>query len=248
MGVNYDYRAGLALLKERKNDYIAYLQTERESLAKLQTLRGDTAEDEEDFSPEDMQRLALEKQAMAKECELLTADIARTETEMQTLEKTAVKRADYEAETERLNAEKTRLEKRLTAIRYAKEILLRARSNMATKYLEPAQKGMRRYAEVMGLEGFVDALRLAENGVPVAEDEGGLRELGYYSAGLQDLFGLCLRFALAECIYPNGGLLILDDPFVNLDDDKTERAKKLLYTLSERYQILYLTCKQERSL
>lgn len=248
MGVNYDYRAGLALLKERKNDYIAYLQTESESLAKLQTLRGDSADTEEDFSPEDMQRLALEKQAMARECERLTAEIARTETEMQTLEKTAVKRADYEAEAERLNAEKTRLEKRLTAIRYAKEILLRARSNMATKYLEPAQKGMRRYAEVMGLESFVDALRLAENGVPVAEDEGGLRELGYYSAGLKDLFGLCLRFALAECVYPNGGLLILDDPFVNLDDDKTERAKKLVYTLSERYQILYLTCKQERSL
>lgn len=248
MGENYDYRAGLALLKERKKDYIAYLQTESESIAKLQTLRGDNAEDVEEYSPEDAQRLSAEKQAMARECERLTAQLARVETETQELEKNAVKRADYEAEEERLRTEKARLEKRLTAIRYAKDILLRARSNMATKYLEPAQKGMRRYAEIMGLENFAGALRLAENGVPVAEDEGALRELGYYSAGLKDLFGLCLRFALAECIYPNGGVLILDDPFVNLDDDKTERAKKLLYTLSERYQILYLTCKQERSL
>lgn len=245
---NYDYRAGLALLKERKQDYLSYLQAENESLAKLQTLRQDLNEGEEDFSPEDMQRLATEKQTMARECERLTAELARIETEAQALEKSAINGADYEAEEERLTAEKARLEKRLTAIRYAKDILLRARSNMATRYLEPAQKSMRRYAEIMGLENFAGALRLAENGVPVTEDEGGIRELGYYSAGLQDLFGLCLRFALAENIFPTGGVLILDDPFVNLDDDKTERAKTLLYSLSEKYQILYLTCKQERSL
>ena len=178
----------------------------------------------------------------------MTAELARIETEAQALEKSAINGADYEAEEERLTAEQARLEKRLTAIRYAKDILLRARSNMATRYLEPAQKSMRRYAEIMGLENFAGALRLAENGVPVTEDEGGIRELGYYSAGLQDLFGLCLRFALAENIFPTGGVLILDDPFVNLDDDKTERAKTLLYSLSEKYQILYLTCKQERSL
>ena len=248
MEQQYDYRAGLALLKERKADYLTLLQTERDCIEKLQTLYGDGVTEDVEVSPADMQALAQEKARLSKELEYLTGELARAQTQMQTLEKSAEKFADYEAEEERLTAEKLRLEKRLTAIRYAKDILLRARSSMANKYIEPAQKSMRRYAEEMGLSSFAGALRLQEEGLPVAEDEGGIREIGYYSAGMQDLFGLCLRFALAECIFPDGGLLILDDPFVNLDDDKTQRAKALLYALSKKYQILYLTCKQERSL
>lgn len=246
MEERYDYRAGLALLKSRKAEYASCKQTEEASIEKLQTFEDVSVE--ENYSPADMQALSQEKQALLREQERLTAEMGRTQAQMQALEKTFERRADYEAEEERLRLEKARLEKRLTAIRYAKEILLRARSSMATKYIEPAQKSMRRYAEEMGLSGFATALRLQEEGLPVAEDMGGIREAGYYSVGMQDLFGLCLRFALAESIFPNGGVLILDDPFVNLDDDKTLRAKKLLYALSKKYQILYLTCKQERSL
>lgn len=247
MEENYDYRAGLSLLKTRVGEYGACVQAEQAGLQRLQTLPQETFTEEE-FSPADMQSLALEKRGLETERERLTAELGRGEAEIQALEKTAVKKADLEAEEERLGAEKTRLEKRLNVIRYAKEILLRARSNMATKYLDPAQKRLQRYAWEMGLENFADSLRLQGDGVPVAEDAGVLRELGYYSAGMQDLFGLCLRLALAESIYPDGGILILDDPFVNLDDDKTARAKTLLYGLSQKYQILYLTCKQERSL
>ncbi len=247
MEENYDYRAGLTLLKERVAEYTACAQAERAGEERLSTLPQD-AFLEEEFSPADMQALATEKEGLEREKERLGGELGRAEAEMQTLEKVAVKRADCEAEEERLTAEKARLERRLSAIRYAKEMLLRARGNMATKYLDPAIKSMTRYARALGLDTLVGKVSLQAEGMPIAEDGGALRELGYYSAGMQDLFGLCLRFALAESIYPEGGLLIMDDPFVNLDDGKTELAKRLLYTLSAKYQILYLTCKQERSL
>ena len=243
----YDYRAALSLLKTRAEDYGAQMQTANACMEKLRTLPVDTMETE-DFSPADMQKLALEKQGLEREAERLVSELGRAETEMQALEKTATRYADYEAEEERLILEKNRLEKRLVAVQYAKEILLRARANMATKYLDPVEKRLRFYVEKMGLDTLAPTLRLQADGLPVTEELGAIRTLEYYSAGLQDLFGLCVRFALAECVFANGGLLVLDDPFVNLDDDKTARAKTLLQELSQRYQILYLTCKQERNL
>lgn len=243
----YDYRAALSQLKTRAEEYGAQMQTANACMEKLRTLPVDTAE-AEDFSPADMQKLGLEKQSLEREAERLVSELGKAETEMQTLEKTATRYADLEAEEERLVLEKNRLEKRLIAIQYAKEILLRARANMATKYLDPVEKRLRVYAEKMGLDTLAPTLRLQANGMPVTEDMGAVRSLEYYSAGLQDLFGLCVRFALTECVFANGGLLVLDDPFVNLDDDKTARAKMLLQELAQKYQILYLTCKQERSL
>jgi uncharacterized protein YhaN len=41
-------------------------------------------------------------------------------------------------------------------------------------------------------------------------------------------------------------MLIMDDPFVNLDDRKIEAAKKLLNYISENYQVLYFTCSEAR--
>ncbi len=37
-----------------------------------------------------------------------------------------------------------------------------------------------------------------------------------------------------------------DDPFVNFDDEKLEKAKRLLQNLGNRYQIVYFTCHKSR--
>jgi uncharacterized protein YhaN len=41
--------------------------------------------------------------------------------------------------------------------------------------------------------------------------------------------------------------LVLDDPFVNLDDDTAARAAVLLDEAASRYQVFYLTCHSSRS-
>ena len=40
--------------------------------------------------------------------------------------------------------------------------------------------------------------------------------------------------------------LILDDPFVNLDDEHTRRALAMLQEMAETHQILYLVCNTGR--
>ena len=52
-----------------------------------------------------------------------------------------------------------------------------------------------------------------------------------------------MRFALVDAMYPGEKpFLILDDPFVNLDDEKLARGRRLLAVLSQDYQVIYFTC------
>jgi hypothetical protein len=79
------------------------------------------------------------------------------------------------------------------------------------------------------------------------KEQGELRETKWLSAGYQDLVGICMRFALVDAMYPEEKpFLILDDPFVNLDEEKMERGNELLNQISKVYQILYFTCNASR--
>jgi uncharacterized protein YhaN len=56
-----------------------------------------------------------------------------------------------------------------------------------------------------------------------------------------------MRFALVDAMYPvEKPFLVLDDPFVNLDEEKMEHGTHLLKQISSEYQILYFTCHESR--
>ena len=61
------------------------------------------------------------------------------------------------------------------------------------------------------------------------EQEGALRDTGCLSIGWQDLIGICMRFSLVDAMYPDEKpFLILDDPFVNMDEEKIRGGLWLL--------------------
>lgn len=141
--------------------------------------------------------------------------------------------------------EKQRLEKRLYAVRTAKEILLRVQEKIAARYLSPVEQNCRNYLEYIGANER--ELRFAADGTQFVEEKGALRAVEYYSVGEKELVGFCTRVALVDAVFTREKpAIVLDDPFINLDDKKTERAKKLVKELSKKYQILYFTCKNER--
>lgn len=73
------------------------------------------------------------------------------------------------------------------------------------------------------------------------------KELGFYSAGYQDIIIFCARLALLEAIFKDiKPTIILDDPFTNCDDNKLNIALSMLNNLSRDYQIIYLVCHSSR--
>lgn len=240
-------------------DYRASLDQLRENIERYQTVRGDVQEYERSLqgysvdeifaaNPEEMgdvSALKAQKLAWSQKKEALTGQRSEQIADAENLER-RLDRAALVAEENMLTEEKARLEKRHAAILAARTILLRAKENMALRYLDPVEKGCRHY---LGVLGGAENLRFAADGTPVYEAFGAYRPLGYYSVGSKELVGLCTRVALADAIFQKQPpVLIFDDPFVNLDDEKTERAKALVKELSKRYQIIYLTCKSERKI
>lgn len=193
-----------------------------------------------------LQNLKAELADLKEKKEEWVAYLARVTAKTEELEQ----RSDITAldEEERaLLQEKERLEKRLTAIKKAKELFMRVKENMAAKYLQPVEEKCAEYLKTIG--AGMRSLRYSADGQALFEENGSMRSWEYYSEGEKELVGLCTRIALVECLFKKEKpVLILDDPFVNLDDRKTERAKKLVQELSKTYQILYCTCKTERQI
>ena len=79
------------------------------------------------------------------------------------------------------------------------------------------------------------------------KEKGELRDIHCLSAGYQDLIGVCMRLALVDAMYQEEKpFLILDDPFVNLDQEKVAAGNKMLTEVAKDYQIIYFTCHSSR--
>ena len=127
------------------------------------------------------------------------------------------------------------------------DFLGKARDGLATAYMGPIRDS---FADLMNrMTGQSRQGILVNQELEVSlEREGASRDLAYFSAGQADLVMLCMRLALVDALFREAKpFVILDDPFVNLDDEHTAAALELLEDLSRERQILYLVCHSSRA-
>ena len=127
------------------------------------------------------------------------------------------------------------------------DFLQKAKDSLSGNYLGPIQSHFRSYMTAMNNQE--EKFLITPDLDIQLERQGQSRELGYFSAGQSDLVMLCMRFALVDALFTGEKpFVILDDPFVNLDDRHTAQALALLKKLAKERQILYLTCNSSRNL
>ena len=128
----------------------------------------------------------------------------------------------------------------------AKDALVKAKETMTSRYVKPLLMSLKTYYKaITGLDPEVLHMDANTN---ITVDEAGLqRDAELFSTGYRDLFGIALRVAFADAMYTEEiPFLIMDDPFVNLDDCKLKNVREFLELLAEKYQILYFTCSTAR--
>lgn len=151
--------------------------------------------------------------------------------------------ADELEEIENAISDKTVVYDRLIK---TQEFLGKAKENLTAKYMGPLLDGFKKYYTMLTGESADDYYLDANINLTRVID-GMQRETKALSVGYQDLDGMCMRLAMADAMYPDEKpVLVLDDPFVNLDDDKTAKLKEFLSNLSKEYQIIYMTCSDSR--
>lgn len=125
-------------------------------------------------------------------------------------------------------------------------LLEEAKLSLSTRYLDGMQTAFRRYLATVTREEAPESVM--DTSFDVSLREGGkTRSMESFSRGWRDAVEFCVRLSLAEALYDGEErpFLLLDDPFVNLDDDRLRAARQLLDELAKEYQILYFVCREE---
>ena len=122
--------------------------------------------------------------------------------------------------------------------------LLTSSENLSSRYVQPVQQKFDEF-----YKKFITGDELVVDGNLDVHLKQNMLEEGYLSAGVQDLVEICKRFALIDLVFDKEKpFIILDDPFVNLDDKNLEIARQILKSLSQKYQIILLTCHSSRNI
>lgn len=132
-------------------------------------------------------------------------------------------------------------------LKVTQNFLQQAKEQFTSRYMDPIAEAFGKYYSILTGEEEKNWMIDANINVRIKE-QGELRETHWFSAGYQDLIGVCMRLALVDAMYQEEKpFLILDDPFVNLDQDKVEAGNTLLNEVAEEYQVIYFTCHDSRN-
>lgn len=150
--------------------------------------------------------------------------------------------ADSEKKLEELQETYADNEKKQRILKKTQKYLEQAKVSLTARYTKPIKDGFDKYFNILagiGAQNYqLDAnleISVIEQGLP--------RNTGFLSSGYRDMVGICMRMALIDAMYKEEKpFIIFDDPFVNLDDDKTTGAMTLLNLIAKEYQIIYFTC------
>lgn len=154
---------------------------------------------------------------------------------------------ELEARAAQLSYELKEARANSATIANTQKFLEEAKNGLSTRYLDGMQDAFRKFFEIL-TEGQAPE-SVMDTSFAVSLREGGkTRTLESFSRGWRDAVDFCIRLSLAGALYAEGEkpFLLLDDPFVNLDDNRLDAAKHMLEELSKEYQIFYFVCHKER--
>ncbi len=176
--------------------------------------------------------------------DIVTSITAYTNT-LDRLSLLADKKTEYESEQERLMEEKVALTHKHMLLTKTGELLQAAKDNLSTGYMSDMIKAFHKYLSM--LDNSEHKILLSADLETRMEGHGKEWKSNYYSSGYKDLVTICVRMALVDVMYKEETpFLILDDPFVNFDDNKIKQAMNFLQELAKETQVLYFVCHQSR--
>lgn len=153
---------------------------------------------------------------------------------------------EKEEELNQLLEEFEKEKTRLSYIEKTKHYLEAAKESFTSRHMEPVMGAFRKYYRLLtGCSG--ENFHIDANMNITISELGLQREMEFFSAGYRDLMGLCLRMAFVQAMYQEEKpFILLDDPFVNLDEEKGNAGLDFVREIATDYQVIYFTCRNER--
>lgn len=142
-----------------------------------------------------------------------------------------------------LNDKLDETEAKAKLVAAAMQCLVKAKENLSRSFVPKIRDNFQQYISAVTDGKYANAV--VDDKFNLQIEEGGkTREFDYFSKGTSDVAMFCLRLALIDAMYGDSPILILDDPFVNLDDDRYAVAMQILQKRAKNCQVLYFTCRR----
>lgn len=127
--------------------------------------------------------------------------------------------------------------------------LKQAKDDLSNRYTKPIRQAYESFTKQID-EELSKGLAISPNDMSLQfERNGALRKNENFNSAFITLSNICMRLAMLKVAYPaERPFLILDDPFVYLDDANCAKALEALKELSKDTQILYFTCHSGRTI
>lgn len=128
------------------------------------------------------------------------------------------------------------------------ELLQEADKRLKDRYISPIKNNFISYAEMLET-AIGEKVTMTPNFEIRYERNGIERSEKHLSSGQRSICAFCFRIALIDNMYTEEKpFLILDDPFVSLDQKHMDRVKEMLKKLSDKLQLVYFTCHASRAI
>lgn len=181
-------------------------------------------------------------------CKELSQKLSTIDREIKNSEDMLESLPDKYNKLEILTEKQEKLKERYSDLTNALNYLLLAEETLKNKYINPVKDTFVNYAkdleEVLGEKVIMD-----KNFMVYFEKSGENKSREYLSAGQSVLCDLCLRLSLIDNMYKDTlPFIILDDPFITLDEKHLAKALELLKLLAKDKQIIYFTCHESRTI
>lgn len=224
---------------------ISYKKTEDKYYKKIQKINSNNDIETQETITENKEDIIKQNSIIDKEISNLINQKSYDENEINRLVNTQTFTDEIETEIENLEQNLDEMKHKYDILDKTQKYLSQAKEKFSSHYLRGMTEGFERYLNLISNENLDTNIDIKLN-VKVQE-YGEKKEIDYLSTGYKDLIGICIRLALIEALFEKEKpFIILDDPFINLDKEKIEKAKQIVKQLSERYQIIYFVCHESR--
>ena len=234
-----------ARLAEQRRLAAEFSRKERELKAFIAEKKLDEQTDLADV--EELDRLSEEEKELQARLGELHTQRATLKSAINRLAVDADRIPELEAEIAHLTTRIVEAKANAETVKNTAKFLEEAKNALSTRYLGGMQTSLQSFLN--DLAGGEAPESLMDTSFEVRLREGGqTRTMESFSRGWRDAVEFCVRLSLTNALYEDSEkpFLLLDDPFVNLDDTRLAAARRLLEKLSKEYQILYLVCHSKR--
>ena len=234
------------------DDILSEIYTKASSFSELDAARNELEKQKigmapiqsEDVNPSGEEETELRRQVseLEKRRDALRDEYTQKSDFIRQADKSLEKYPDVIQEIRQLYDQKQKSQNTLVMLRRTIQLIMKAKENLANRYLSKVEDTFNNYMHVWLNNDAVRGILDIDFKVTIEENDKAHVAEGY-STGYCDLIDFCMRLALVDTLFEKEQpFLILDDPFVNLDADRLDKALELLSVLAANKQLIYFVC------